>query len=202
MSGSPVDRRSILRFFPALVAGFSGVRALALPGKPCAATESDIQGPFYVAGAPRRRVLAAAAEKGDRILVRGTVHGGDCSTPLSRALLDVWQADAEGRYHDAGEQYRLRGQILTDEKGRYELETIRPGNYKLGDGWRPAHIHFTVTSPGHEPLTTQLYFRGDPYLAHDACGPECRSGDPHRIAALESEGQHKVATFDVVLREA
>jgi catechol 1,2-dioxygenase len=199
MKGSSFDRRSAFRIFPAFLAGLSGARLLASE-RPCAATSADVPGPFYLPGAPKRTSLADRGEKGVRIRVRGTVYGSDCRTPLRRALLDVWQADAEGHYHDANEQYRLRGQILTDERGRYEFETVRPGNYKMGEGWRPAHIHFTISSPDHEPLTTQLYFRGDPYLTHDACGPRCHSDDPHRIVSLEMDGNLRAATFDVVLK--
>jgi catechol 1,2-dioxygenase len=115
---------------------------------------------------------------------------------VARALLDVWQADAAGRYHDEREAYRLRGQILTDGRGQYQIDTIRPGGY----GGRPAHIHFTVGAPGHEPLTTQLYFRGDPVLDHDACGPACNSDDPHRIIELARQPAGFGGTFDVVLK--
>ncbi len=144
------------------------IRALALPAAlllparrasgaaTCEPTESDFQGPMYTPGAPRRSVLAGSREPGERLRIRGTVFGPDCRTPVPRALLDVWQADAEGRYHDERESYRLRGQLLTDARGQYQIDTIRPGGY----GGRPAHIHFTVSAPGHEPLTTQLYFRG------------------------------------------
>ncbi len=196
-----LDRRWILTSLPAAIAALFGARALASTTEACSATGSDIEGPFYLAGAPRRTVLADAKEKGKRLRIGGTVFGSDCKTPLAGALLDIWHADAEGNYHDAKEQYRLRGQILTDARGRYEFETIRPGNYKLDEGWRPAHIHFTVSSPGHEPVTTQLYFRGDPYLApHDACGDECHSGDPHRIIPLAAEGSRLAGRFDINLR--
>lgn len=200
MTQMPFDRRAILRSFPAgLVALLAGRALGAFPNR-CAPTEPDIQGPFYAAGAPRRTLLAASTEKGERLRIRGRVLAADCTTPLAGALLDVWQADADGNYHDAAEQYRLRAQILTDTRGRYEFETIRPGNYRLEGGWRPAHIHFTVSAPDHRPVTTQLYFRGDRYLApHDACGDECHSNDPHRIVALEPEGSLRSARFEIVL---
>jgi catechol 1,2-dioxygenase len=195
-----LDRRSILKSFSGVAGALFASPALAAAGEKCTVTGSDIEGPFYLAGAPRRNVLAASGEKGQRIRIRGTVRASDCTTPLAAALLDIWHADADGNYHDEKEQYRLRGQILTDARGRYEFETVRPGNYKLDEGWRPAHIHFTVSSPGHDPLTTQLYFRGDPHLApHDACGDECHSGDPHRIILLEPEGSRLAGRFDIVL---
>jgi catechol 1,2-dioxygenase len=192
------DRRSILIRALALPAAF------LIPARPgsaagreaCEPTESDFRGPMYAPGAPRRSVLAGPNEPGERLRIRGTVFGPDCRTPVSRALLDVWQADAAGRYHDEREAYRLRGQILTDGRGQYQIDTIRPGGY----GGRPAHIHFTVGAPGHEPLTTQLYFRGDPVLDHDACGPACNSDDPHRIIELARQPAGFGGTFDVVLK--
>ncbi|MFN2432615.1 MAG: twin-arginine translocation pathway signal protein [Gemmatimonadota bacterium] len=221
----PTDRRRVLRLLAltpgaglALAAGLAhgserrrGQRLQALlergDGAVCAPTSGDTAGPFYLEGAPRRSQLAGPDEPGDRIVVRGRVLGPDCKTPLAGALLDAWQADAEGRYHaDREDEYRLRGQVLTDAKGRYAFESVVPGRYKVDEGaaaFRPAHIHFTVGGPRHRPLTTQLYFKGDPHLApHDACGAECNSGDPGRIVELrrEQDGPARfVAEFDVVL---
>lgn len=198
MANENVSRRSILARVVALPA------ALALTARParsedaCAATEADFRGPMYLAGAPRRSVLAGPREPGERLVVRGTVFGPDCRTPLSRTLLDVWQADARGEYHWKDEDYRLRGQLLTDDRGEYEISTVKPAGY----GGRPAHIHFTIAAPGHAPLTTQLYFKGDPRLDHDVCGAACNSDDPHRIVELRKGADGLSATFDVVLRSA
>jgi protocatechuate 3,4-dioxygenase beta subunit len=202
-----------LAMAPAMALGVLGslerVAAGAQPsaGARCRPTRADMRGPFYVPGAPRRTSIAAPDEPGERLIVRGRVLGPDCQTPLAGALLDVWQADASGHYHDRTEQYRLRGQIRTDDSGRYELFSIRPGPYRVGDRWRPAHIHFTVSRPPHRPLTTQLYFKGDPYLApNDACGPACGSDDPDRIIQVTKEekmgGEFWVGTFEIVLGPA
>jgi catechol 1,2-dioxygenase len=195
------DRRSMLIRALALPA------ALLIPSRPasagrdaCEPTASDFKGPMYAPGAPQRTLIAAVAEPGERLRVRGTVYGPDCRTPLPKTLLDVWQADAKGNYHGASESYRLRGQVLTNERGEYEFYTIKPGSYGDSSGMRPAHIHFTISSPGHVPLTTQLYFRGDPYLGHDTCGPDCHSDDPHRIIELAKQARGLLGTFDVVLK--
>lgn len=198
MANENVSRRSILTRMIALPA------ALALAARPsraeeaCAATEADFRGPMYLAGAPRRSVLAGPKEPGERLLIRGTIFGSDCRTPLPRTLLDVWQADARGEYHWKDEDYRLRGQLLTNERGGYEIATIKPAGYS----GRPAHIHFTIAAPGHVPLTTQLYFKGDPRLDHDVCGSACKSDDPHRIVELAKEANGLSGTFDVVLKSA
>ncbi len=194
------DRRSLLGHALALPAALflSTRRASGAGREACAPTESDFRGPMYAPGAPRRTVLAGPNEPGERLRIRGTVFGPDCRTPLPKTLLDVWQADAKGNYHDESEAYRLRGQILTDAAGRYELDTVRPGGY----GGRPAHIHLTVSAPGHEPLTTQLYFKGDPVLDHDACGGACNSDDPHRIIVLGRQAGGLAGAFDIVLKSA
>jgi len=192
MANENVSRRSILARVLALPAALAIAGREARADGACSPTESDFKGPMYLAGAPRRTALAGPKEPGERLRIRGTVFGPDCSSPLPRTLLDVWQADARGEYHWKDQDYRLRGQILTNERGEYELETIKPGGY----GGRPAHIHFTVSAPGHAPLTTQLYFKGDPRLDHDVCGAACNSDDPHRIVEL-ANGR---GTFDVVLR--
>ena len=199
-----MNRRTALRL-GLLATAFAATRpVLAGSTEECRPTQPDTQGPFYLPGAPSRGAIAPPGEPGSRLIVRGSVLGPDCRTPLAGALLDVWQADARGNYHGPAEQYRLRGRLQSDSSGGWELTTIRPGNYRLGDGMRPAHIHFMVTHPGHPPLVTQLYFRGDPYLGpRDACGEACKSDDVRRVIGLAMEeimgSEVLVGRFDVVL---
>lgn len=176
-------------------------------GQGCEPTGADIEGPFYITNSPHRAVLAAADEPGQRLIIRGRILGPDCRTPIRRALLDVWQADVNGSYHDARQAYRLRGKIESAKHGRYEFSTIVPGRYKLDSGWRPSHIHFKISQPDFTELTTQLYFKGDPYLApNDACGDECHSDVPGRIIGLRQEKRDRMVwlggTFDIVLKPA
>jgi len=77
------------------------------------------------------------------------------------ALLDVWHCDAAGRYDNDG--FRYRGHLFADAAGGYRLETIVPGLYP----GRTRHIHIRVQAPGGRPLTTQLYFPGEPGNAAD-----------------------------------
>ena len=196
MANENVSRRSMLGKALALPAALLLAAREARAQDACVPTEPDFMGPMYLAGAPRRSVLAGPREPGERLVIRGTVFGPDCRTPLPRTLLDVWQADARGEYHWKDEDYRLRGQLLTNDRGEYEIATIKPAGY----GGRPAHIHFTIAAPGHVALTTQLYFKGDPRLDHDVCGAACSSDDPHRIVALAKEANGLSAAFDVVLK--
>jgi catechol 1,2-dioxygenase len=170
----------------------------------CEATKGDALGPFHESGAPFRAVIAEASEPGTRTYVEGVVYGPDCKTPLVGAVLDIWHADASGSYHAAGKQYRLRGQVKTDASGRYAFESIRPGNYDN----RPAHYHFIISQPGHQPLTTQIYFAGDPFLGpKDSCPPPtCNSADPGRVISFADKsisGKTLLAgSFDAVLKKA
>jgi protocatechuate 3,4-dioxygenase beta subunit len=183
-----------------------GTDALVLPdGAICRATTNDVLGPFHRDGAPSRTMIAAATEPGDRIALDGVVLADDCTTPLVGAALDIWQADATGAYHEPtetgpGAPYRLRGQVAAGGDGTWAIDTIKPGNYMNGPGWRPAHIHFIVTHPGYQTLTTQLYFAGDPYLPpNDSC-TTCGSDDPARIIPLVARAAGGfTAQFQIVL---
>ncbi|MCA9524155.1 MAG: hypothetical protein KC609_24475 [Myxococcales bacterium] len=173
------------------------------PARLCRPTGRDIEGPFYARGAPWRRVLASSHEPGERLTISGTVYGPDCKTPLAGVLLDVWHADRSGRYHSRSEQFRLRGRLRTDKLGRYSFSTIRPGRYREGDSFRPAHIHFKVAASGRAALTTQLYFSGDPYLKpKDPCDV-CNSGEPSQIITLAARKKGATmayrGTFDIIL---
>lgn len=171
---------------------------------PCLPTETDIEGPYYLPEAPFRTSIADKEEQGVPLIIRGTVFHSDCETPLNRALVEVWQTDAQGKYYGRDENYRLRGRLRTNQKGKVEFTTIKPGRYRLMKGFRPAHIHVRVYHPDYEVLITQLYFRGDPFLwPRDACGSACKSDDPLRIIELkqtgEKDGEVFKGTFNIVL---
>ena len=152
----------------------------------CDPTQSDAIGPFFEPGSPARAMVAAANEPGERILFAGLVIGRDCE-PLPNRIVDLWQADLSGEYYGGvGDDFRLRGHVTTDARGAFTFETIKPGNYGTAAGPRPAHLHVQVRDDRAVQLTTQIYFRGDPYLgAVDGCQPPtCFSGDPLRILDL------------------
>ena len=115
---------------------------------------------------------------GERIVVSGRVLDEN-ARPLPQTLIEIWQANAAGRYlhkvdqHDAplDPNFTGCGQVLTDSEGRYRFVTIRPGKYPWRNhynAWRPAHIHFSVFGPAFATrLVTQMFFPGDPLLPHD-----------------------------------
>lgn len=120
---------------------------------PAALTPAMTEGPFYSPGSPERASLLEPGMAGTSILISGYVLTTDCE-PVPNAWLDFWQTDSAGQYDNSG--YRLRGHQFADENGRYELETVLPGEYP----GRTMHIHVKVQPPGGEVLTTQLFFPG------------------------------------------
>jgi protocatechuate 3,4-dioxygenase beta subunit len=115
---------------------------------------------------------------GERIIVSGRVLDSD-GRPVINTLLEVWQANAAGRYIDPADQHPApidpnftgAGRCLTDSEGRYRFVTVKPGAYPWknhDNAWRPAHIHFSVFGPAlSSRLVTQMYFPGDPLMALD-----------------------------------
>jgi protocatechuate 3,4-dioxygenase beta subunit len=89
--------------------------------------------------------------------------------------VDVWHASTNGFYYGleatrplSPEEYLLRGRIRTGADGRYSFDTILPGNYRVSETWvRPRHIHYKISHPTQQSLTTQLYFEGDPHNRTD-----------------------------------
>ncbi|WP_335989309.1 protocatechuate 3,4-dioxygenase subunit beta [Glycomyces sp. MUSA5-2] len=115
---------------------------------------------------------------GERIVVTGQVRDGN-GTPLAGQLVEVWQANASGRYaqaedaHDAplDPNFTGVGRCLTDEHGTYRFTTVKPGPYPWRNhdkAWRPAHIHFSLFGTAFAArLITQMYFPGDPLFPYD-----------------------------------
>jgi protocatechuate 3,4-dioxygenase beta subunit len=115
---------------------------------------------------------------GERIVVSGRVLDED-GRPIPETLIEIWQANAAGRYahpvdqHDAplDPHFSGIGRVLTDKHGGYRFQTIKPGAYPWRNhhnAWRPQHIHFSLFGPGFATrLITQMYFPGDPLLALD-----------------------------------
>ena len=116
--------------------------------------------------------------QGQRIIVHGRLLDSD-GRPVPDTLVEVWQANAGGRYRHVVDNWPSPvdpnfsglGRVLTDSQGRYEFITIKPGAYPWGNhdnAWRPAHIHFSLFGRAFtQRLVTQLYFPGDPLFFQD-----------------------------------
>jgi catechol 1,2-dioxygenase len=161
-------------------------------------TTTDILGPFYRPGSPMRSNLIPPNSTGEVMRLFGTVYQQDGKTPMSNALIEAWQCDENEHYDNTSDDYLFRGSVKTGENGQYAFRTIVPVPYKDGDDWRPAHIHFRISSEDHQDLITQIYFKGDPHLTGDAASasPQAlnRILDIKKKAANESE-----VKFDVVM---
>ena len=120
----------------------------------------------------------AAEPLGERITVSGRVLDDD-ARPVRQTLIEIWQANAAGRYLHPVDQHPApldpnftgAGRTFTDNDGRYTFVTIRPGAYPWRNhhnAWRPAHIHFSLFGPAFVTrLVTQMYFPGDPLFPFD-----------------------------------
>ncbi len=154
---------------------------------------------------------------GQRIVVAGRVldSGGD---PLPETLVEIWQANASGRYAHPRDQwpgaldpnFTGAGRVMTDTAGNYRFVTVKPGAYPWGNhhnAWRPAHIHFSLLGQSFtQRLVTQMYFPDDPLFFQD---PIFNSvPDPHARARLVASYDHGLSEpewalgfrWDVVLR--
>lgn len=148
-------------------------------------TLTELTGPMYGYDAVQpldndltRNAVKTGEPLGERIIVTGRVLD-ESGTPVRSALVEVWQANAAGRYihpvdrHNAplDPNFRGAGRIVTNERGEYRFTTIRPGAYPWRNhpnAWRPAHIHFSICGINFlQRLVTQMYFPGDPLLPID-----------------------------------
>jgi protocatechuate 3,4-dioxygenase beta subunit len=115
---------------------------------------------------------------GERIVISGRVLD-ERGQPIRNALIEVWQANAAGRYHHDADRHAApldpnftgAGRTLTDDDGGYRFITIKPGAYPWqnhDNAWRPAHVHFSIFGRTFaQRLVTQMYFPGDPLIGYD-----------------------------------
>jgi protocatechuate 3,4-dioxygenase beta subunit len=185
-------------------------------------TLTELTGPVFGHDAvgPRDHLLTEQHEGeplGERIIVHGRVADQD-GRPVPHSLIEIWQANAAGRYAHEGDRHPApldpnftgAGRCLTDADGRYEFVTVKPGAYPWANhdnAWRPAHVHLSLFGPAFATrLVTQMYFPGDPLFDQDPIFQSVR--DPRArerlICAFDLERtvpEWALAyRFDVVLR--
>ncbi len=150
-------------------------------------SKGTIEGPYYREGSPELAwngtIPMRDDEPGNPLVFSGQVRAVD-GTPLSGGKIELWHADDLGFYSQFAPglpEWNLRGTWIANEDGRFEIHTLRPAPYQIPtDGacgqliaaagwhaWRPAHLHFKVSAPGYELITSQLYFPGDPHNEDD-----------------------------------
>jgi len=205
----------------------------------------EMEGPAHLPGSPELPSPAVLPmrpdEPGEPLLVSGTVRT-TTGAPLSGAVLDVWQIDADNLYSGVDTRdflplnipndssgipaHNLRARVVTDAGGHYAFRTVMPGVETFGfapdspltalaealrlPGVRPLHIHAIVTAEGCLPLTTQIYFDGDPLAEGTLEGPVPAATvratvvhdapDDYRAHGLDRP--YRALTYDVVLRPA
>lgn len=198
------------------------------PGKALISLEAsmgDITGPVFGHGDidPGDNDLltnhASAGETaiGERIILHGRVLDEN-GRPVPNALLEIWQANAGGRYRHRMDTYRAPvdpnfggcGRMLTDGEGRYHFRTVKPGAYPWRNhvnNWRPAHVHVSVFGQAFcQRLVTQCYFEGDPLIAR--CPIVRTIPDPEAVSRLTAALDMNASIpfdaiayrFDIVLR--
>lgn len=153
-------------------------------------TVDNVEGPLYRPDAPEvdtPALMMEASDPSERLFLSGQVTDLETGQPVPHAILEFWQSNATGTYAEddpAQPDWNFRRRVRTDAAGRYEIETVVPGCYEIGDAsgmasgrlmtklgrhrMRPGHIHVKVDAPGALPMTTLLYFNGDPWIDDDS----------------------------------
>ena len=155
--------------------------------RPKGATPNTLAGPFYRPDVPDMADGATISRDGigEPLQVSGRIAGVD-GQGIGGAMIEVWQANSQGVYEnqqpDLQPEFNLRGRFTANDAGEFHFTTVCPRGYALpGDGpvgrlmerigitlQRPAHLHFRVTAPGFQTLTTHIYDRDDPQIGSDA----------------------------------
>jgi protocatechuate 3,4-dioxygenase, beta subunit len=207
---------------------YAGYRSTPLRGPkkpliPLKQTLSELTGPVYghesvgTLDSDLTQNSAVNGEPlGERIIVTGRVLD-EAGRPIPNTLIEVWQANAAGRYIHKTDQHPApldpnflgAGRCATDDEGRYRFKTIKPGAYPWGNhhnAWRPQHIHVSLFGPTiASRLVTQMYFPGDPLLAFDPIYQSTPEGARERLISSFSiditEPDYALGyVFDIVLR--
>jgi catechol 1,2-dioxygenase len=155
-------------------------------------TATAVEGPFYLPDAPAMKspciLPHRTNEPGEVLIFSGAVRSTD-GKALPGAVVDYWQADAEGAYSHFNipaekAPFNLRARVTADDHGRFEIQTWVPSSYEIPTGgptgalikalgshaWRPAHLHTLVRHPECENLMTQVFLQGDKWIDSDVVG--------------------------------
>jgi protocatechuate 3,4-dioxygenase, beta subunit len=151
-------------------------------------------------------ILADRREPGERLLLQGTVYATDRVTPVPGILLYAYHTNAAGLYprrgNETGNGRRhgyLRGWLISDEQGRYEIRSIRPGHYPNRSS--PQHIHITVTEPRRpEYWIDDVNFEGDPLITEEYRARLEGRGGPGIVTLTRSASGEWLARRDIILK--
>ncbi|MEP2774882.1 MAG: protocatechuate 3,4-dioxygenase [Luteolibacter sp.] len=209
-----MKRRDFLRAGVAggAVAGVSGASAGELTWTP-----SEIEGPFYPVVAQKDKDFdltkvegKEGVAKGRVVFVSGVVVDTD-GAPVEEATVDLWQANAAGRYrhpHDSNPapldpNFQGWAIVPSGVKGEFNFKTVVPGAYPASEGWvRPPHIHFKVSKKGYVELTTQMYFPGEELNEKDRLLKRKSEEEQEMMVAKLIEDNPETFHFRIVLEKA
>jgi len=183
-------------------------------------TKGSIEGPYYIPDAPKLESPATLPmrddEQGTPLLFQGRITNL-AGEGLPGATVEIWHADDLGFYSQFAPgipEWNLRATVVADQNGYYRINTMQPAPYQIPtDGscgkliaaagwhaWRPAHLHLKISAPGHQMITSQLYFKGDEHVGDDiasAVKPELIL-DP----TPKADGNGREVTYNFVLDAA
>jgi catechol 1,2-dioxygenase len=180
-------------------------------------SKGTIEGPYYLPDSPEQHSPATLPmrdnEPGTPLLFQGQVTNV-AGQALPGAKIEIWHADDLGFYSQFAPglpEWNLRGAVVADHDGNFQINTMQPAPYQIPtDGacgqliaaagwhaWRPAHLHLKVSAPGHQLVTTQLYFEGDEHVADDIAS----AVKPELVLAPEdrADGAGREVTHNFVL---
>ena len=183
---------------------------------------SEVTGPDFgrdslIAGDEDLTIANGGEAIGSRIIMSGRVLDED-GRPVAHTMLEIWQANAGGRYRHRMDQphspldphFNGYGRVMTDPEGRYRFKTIKPGPYPWENhhnAWRPSHIHFSLFGPAFATrLITQMYFPGDPLLPFDPVYNSIPDENARKLLVANFNWETTVPDqangyrFDIVLR--
>lgn len=179
-------------------------------------TPSETQGPFYPVHDQRDKDSDlthlnshTAPARGRHIGVRGQVLD-IAGNPIDGALLDIWQADANGRYRHPSDRnptqldpnFQGWAMITSDSNGFFHFKTVMPGAYPADKHWiRPPHIHFKISKQGYRSLTTQMYFPDEKLNDADLLLRNKSIAERAAMMAkkIEPEGKLPIYEYNIVL---
>ncbi len=150
----------------------------------CLPTGSDIEGPYYITGAPETDSIIAPVlqSNAQKIWVRGTVYFFGCEVPVPNPVLDIWHTNENGDYSNVDgnpDDFAYRARVQGNADGEYSYYSVLPGLYP----GRPKHTHFKVWVNDTLKLTSQMYFAGDSLNAQD---PWASNAEPNRVVELDT----------------
>jgi protocatechuate 3,4-dioxygenase beta subunit len=141
--------------------------------------------------APWQVTITSKEEPGEPLIVSGTVYGADGVTPLKGVSVYVYHTDVKGYYTPGGRDSsnpRLKATMRTNDQGRYEFRTIKPGPYP--NARIPAHIHYVVSADGYKEKVFEIVFEGDPLIDDRVRADAAREDGAFSIRPLERDKEN------------